>query len=62
MPPPTKWVMAMTYRLWRDSPDVAKLYLRLITESDARYVGDSHPSCLIHFFTKLKVYSSMQLT
>jgi len=54
--------MAMTYRLWRDSPDVAKLYLRLITESDARYVGDSHPSCLIHFFTKLKVYSSMQLT
>jgi len=38
MPPTAKRVKATTYR--RDSPEVAKL----IAETDARSVGDSHTS------------------
>ena len=43
MPPPAKRVKATTYR--RDSPEVAKLCLGLIAQTDTRSVGDSHPSC-----------------
>jgi len=38
MPPSAKRAKATTYR--RDSPEEAKLCLRLIAETDARSVGD----------------------
>jgi len=44
MPPPAKRVKATTYRC--DSREVAKLCLMFIAETNARSVGDSHPSCI----------------
>jgi len=47
---------ATTYQ--RDSPEVAKLCLRLIAETDVRSVGDSHPSCSYLCFTVALVLHS----
>ena len=43
MPPSAKRVKATTYR--GNSPEVAKLCLRMVAETDAHSVGDSYPTC-----------------